>query len=278
MEEFINGIIAFFTSTGVLIAKVIALVIFGLLAIRLIMRLTRSTMLKNKKNPTTLKFLLAILNVGLYVVLFFAVASTAGISTTSFLAALSAVGLAISLALKDSLSNIANGLIIVSTKPFVEGDKIMVNGTEGIVKNIGLFNSKLLTADNSLVTLPNSILVSSTVTTVTANSTRRLDMLFNAAYGTDVEKVKDVLLKTAKAHKNVLDAPAPTARLNKQNDSALEFVLKVWVPRSSYADVYFDLMESMVTAFNENNIEVPFNQLDLNIKNPVLNILEEDKK
>lgn len=267
MEKYIEIINNFLETTGVMLVQVFAILVFGIIIIKVLMKFLRKALLKSSVENTLGSFVLSILNLVLYIVLVFIVADVVGISTTSFIAALSAIALAISLALQSSLSNLANGLIIVGTKPFVEGDFVEIASITGKIKSISMFNTKIVTLDNKVITVPNSEIVNSNVINHFERSTRRVDLTFSVAYGSDIKVVKRVIMGVIAKHKMILQAPEPFVRLMQQNSSSLDFVVRVWTSTVNYWDVYFDLNEQIYDAFNRSGLEIPFNQIDVHIKN-----------
>lgn len=265
MQEFLNDLKTFVTTTGVDIANTVTVFVLGLLAVRIIIYLANRLLLKGNKDKTVIKFGLSIFRVGLYLLWLLGVATAAGISTQNFVTVLSAIVLAVGLALKDSLSNLANGFIVVGTKPFVEGDYVSVNGVEGTVRAIGMFNTKLVATDNKVITVPNSQIIGNEVINFSTSSTRRLNLTFSISYDDDVEKAKKILTDIASRHEKVLSDPAPMARLMTQNQSSLDLVLRAWVPTSCYWDAYFDITESVLQDFKACGINIPYPQMDVHI-------------
>lgn len=252
-----DGFETFFETVGVQIIECLAIFVLGVFIIRIIKHFLKKSTLKSSR-PTLANFLISCLNVFLYIILFYIIFSILGISTASFIAAISAAGLAIALSLKDSLGNLASGVLIVTTKPFVEGDYILVKGVEGTVKFVKMFTTTILTIDNKEIVIPNSAIISNEVTNFSARSTRRIDLDVYVAYGSDIDEVKKVLLDVMNKHPNISKNPEPFARLNKYGESSLEFRIKAWVSSSKYWDTYYDLMELFSKALAENNIKVPF--------------------
>lgn len=252
-----DGFETFFETVGVQIIECLAIFVLGVFIIRIIKHFLKKSTLKSSI-PTLANFLISCLNVFLYIILFYIIFSILGISTASFIAAISAAGLAIALSLKDSLGNLASGVLIVTTKPFVEGDYILVKGVEGTVKFVKMFTTTILTIDNKEIVIPNSAIISNEVTNFSARSTRRIDLDVYVAYGSDIDEVKKVLLDVMNKHPNISKNPEPFARLNKYGESSLEFRIKAWVSSSKYWDTYYDLMELFSKALAENNIKVPF--------------------
>ena len=252
----------FFETVGIQIIQCLAVFVVGVIVIRIVKTaIKRAT--KDSNNPTLVGFFISCLNVFLYLVIFYIIFSILGISTASFIAALSAAGLAIALSLKDSLSNLANGVLIVSTKPFVEGDYVLIGSVEGTVKSVKMFTTKIVTIDNKEITIPNSKVISGEIVNYSARTTRRVDLDVYVSYDSDIEKVKKVLIDVMKKNKLVAKSPAPFARLNKYGDSCLEFRIKAWTSTDTYWDCYYDLMEEFIKALEENHIKVPYDSMEI---------------
>ena len=266
-----NWIKDFFVKNWQTIIIFFVVLIFGIILIKIILTVLDRAFKKSKHiNSTARHFFLGLLKALLYIVYIIALLSLLGIPTTSVIALLSAFALAISLALQDTMSNLASGVVLIFTKPFTEGDYIeLKDGTAGTVTRITMFNTKLRTPSNQVVTIPNKTVVDANVTNYSVEETRRLDITLSVAYGTDIDKVKEVGLLVANAHEKVLKDPEPMTRLNMHGASSLDFILRVWVKRDDYWGVYFDLKEQVVKAFNASGIEIPFNQLDVHVKEDV---------
>lgn len=260
-----DGFIAFFETKGVIIAQFIALLIFGLIFIRIFDKAAKKIMLKVALERSLATFIVALLNLLLYFALIIGLFSLLGFSTASFVAIFSAFALALSLALKDSLSNIANGVIIAVSKPFKAGDYINVSGIDGIVKKMGIFFTQIVTFDNRVITLPNSQIMSNTITNFTARVTRRTDVIVSVAYGSDVDKVKGVIAEVVNSNPLIHKIPEPVIRLEALKDSSVDYLVRVWADAGNLFTVYYELLESLYRALNANNITIPFNQLDVHI-------------
>ncbi|MDD7093030.1 MAG: mechanosensitive ion channel family protein [Eubacteriales bacterium] len=267
MDAFNELLFKFFTGTGITIARTVAIFIFGLLAVKLIMLIANKIAVRAKIEKTVSSFILSVINVLLYFALLLFTGKSAGISTASFVALISAAGLAISLALKDSLSNLANGFIILGSKPFVVGDYVAVNGVEGTVKSIGFFNTKLVSYDNIMITLPNSSLIGSSVTNYTANPTRRVTVSLKFSYDVDTDKVGEIMTEVGKSFKEVLTSPAPNAVVDSFTDSAVVMTLRLWTPTEMYWDVLFKVNEKLVSELQKSGIDVSMNKLDVKLVN-----------
>lgn len=265
-----NAVVEWFTVNGgwQFILKIVLTIVVGLLLVKILLTITKKIVDKSKLKGQKLagKFIYNIAKVALLIIYFIVVLTVIGVDTSSLVAVLAASSLAVSLAMQSIMSNFASGMIIVGSKPFEEGDYISVGDYSGTVTNITLHSTTLLTPDNKKVVIPNSDISGGTVVNYSCMPTRRLDLTFTAAYGTDVEKVKKVLTKVLDEHPKVLHEQGYTVRLNEQNDSAISFVCRSYVNNADYWDVYYDLQEQAIKAFEKAKIEIPFNQLDVNIK------------
>ena len=202
----------------------------------------------------------------LAIVLGVTVVAILGVPMASVIAVLGSAGAAIALAIQGTLGNLASGIMIVVLRPFRAGDFIEVGGNLGTVLEVGLFSTRVRTPDNRHVVIPNSTLTSSTIINYSSEETRRVDMVASAAYGTDIEKVKAVILAYAESDGQILKDPAPTVRMKDMNTSSIDFTVRVWVKNKDYWDVSFNLSENIYNEFKKNGIEIPFNQLDVHVK------------
>ncbi len=250
------------------LVRIALTVIIGFLIVKLILSIINKIVARSKLKDQKLagRFIYNIAKVALLVIYFIAVLTVLGIDTSSLVAVLAASSLAVSLALQSIMTNFASGMIIVGNKPFKEGDYISVGDYSGTVTNITLHSTTLVTPDNKVVILPNSDISGGTVVNYSAMPERRLDLEFTVAYGTNVEKVKKVLTKVLEEHPLVLHDKDYNVRLSAEDASALRFICRCWVKNEDYWTVNFDLHENVVAAFKKANIEIPFNQLDVNIK------------
>ena len=250
------------------LVRIALTVIIGFLIVKLILSIINKIVARSKLKDQKLagRFIYNIAKVALLVIYFIAVLTVLGIDTSSLVAVLAASSLAVSLALQSIMTNFASGMIIVGNKPFKEGDYISVGDYSGTVTNITLHSTTLVTPDNKVVIIPNSDISGGTVVNYSAMPERRLDLEFTVAYGTNVEKVKKVLTKVLEEHPLVLHDRDYNVRLSAEDASALRFICRCWVKNEDYWTVNFDLHENVVAAFKKANIEIPFNQLDVNIK------------
>lgn len=267
-EEFLNNLVAFATSFALKLVGALLVLIIGRLVIKWVMKLIRNSKLAKNADSTVARFLTNVLNIILHVILVISVIGILGVPVTSVITLLASAGVAIGLALQGALSNLAGGIMILIFRPFRLDDYVEAGDFSGTVKDIGIFYTILNTPDNRIVTIPNGTIMSKEVVNYSVNDTRRVDFTFSVAYGTDVARVRSILVEEASKHELVHKDPAPFARLSKQNESSLDFTLRVWTDRADYWTVNFDLLEAINNRFVAENIEVPFNQLDVHIAQP----------
>lgn len=219
----------------------------------------------NKKgvDPTLAPFVSTMIQLSLKIALLLSLASHYGIKTTSFIAILGAAGLAIGMALKDSLSHFASGIILLWYRPFRVGDYIEGAGTGGTVKEIQLFSTILLTPDNKTIIIPNGSLLNGTMTNYSTQARRRVDITFGVAYSDDFEKAKKEILTLLQNDERVLKDPAPLVRVISLGDNSVNIVSRSWVEKADYWNVYFDLMEGVKKRFDEVGLNFPFPQREV---------------
>ena len=188
-----------------------------------------------------------------------------GIDTTSFLAILGAAGLAIGLALKDSLSNFASGVMIIMFKPYKIGDVVTAGGVTGKVIDIHLFNTEFTTPDNQKILVPNGAITAASITNINAHDTRRIDLVVGIGYDDDIKKAKNILADIANENEKILKDPAVTIAVSELADSSVNFVVRPWVNTPDYWDVKFDLTETIKNRFDEEGISIPYPQTDVHL-------------
>lgn len=245
-----------------------AVVVFvGIYLVKLVIKLMEKANKISNLDVGVKRFLLNAVKVLCYVVIVIVAAGIIGIPAASFITVLGSAGVAIGLALQGSLSNIAGSILILINKPFVIGDYIDANGVSGTVDDIGFFYTTLTTPDNKKITVPNGALSNSNIVNYSAKDIRRVDFTFSVAYDSDIELVKKLLIKAAVTHPLVLKDPIPFVGLVTHGDSALQFTLRTWVNNADYWTVNFDLNETVKAEFDANGVEIPYNQLDVHVKN-----------
>ncbi len=266
MDQFVNWLIAVLQDVGLKLLASLVVFIVGRFLIKFLIKTLRNGKLGKKLEPTAAHFLLNFISIALYVILIVTIVGIMGVPMASVVAAIASAGVAIGLALQGSLSNLAGGIMILLFHPFRVDHFIEAAGFSGTVKDIDIFYTVLHTPDNKVVTIPNGTIMASSIINYSINDTRRVDLVFSVAYGTDAEKVKAILLEEADKHEKALKDPAPFCRLTKQAESSLDFTLRVWANKEDFWQVNFDLLESIHARFAKENIEIPFNQIDVHMK------------
>lgn len=214
---------------------------------------------------TLTTFLQGIVYYALLAAVIIAAAGQLGIKTTSFLAILGAASLAIGLALKDSLANFSSGVMLILFRPFKVGDVVTVGGETGKVQAVSVFSTILNTGDNQKKIIPNGAISNSTITNVTANPTRRIDMVIGIGYDDDIREAKETLEEILTNHPMVLKSPAPTIAVSELGASSVDLVVRPWVKTDDYWDALFELTEEIKLTFDEKSISFPFPQQDVHM-------------
>lgn len=248
------------------ISFIMALLIFfiGKWIVNKIVRILGKVLRKiNGIDLTLVKFLENITYYALITVVIIAALNKLGIATTSFLAILGAAGLAIGLALKDSLGNFASGVMIVIFKPFKVGDNVIAGGVTGTVTEVSIFNTVFLTADNQKIIVPNSKITSSSITNVNAKDTRRIDIIIGISYEDNIKQAKEVLEKVVKENDRVLKDKSIAIAVAELADSSVNISVNVWVKSSDYGSVKSELLENIKVTFDEFGISIPYPKQDV---------------
>ena len=265
IEKYIETLTYWVTTYSVKIIAALLILVIGKWLARRITNLIARLMEKNKVDITLVRFLESILYYTFMVMIVIAAAGQLGINTTSFLTIVGAAGLAIGLALKDSLSNFASGVMLVLFRPYRVNDYVNIGGVAGNVISISLFTTELNTVDNQKVIVPNASITSNVITNVTANPTRRVDLVIGIGYGDDIKKAKEVIKGVLSEEKRILSVPAPVIAVSELAESSVNFVVRPWVKTGDYWDVYFALHENIKLALDANGISIPFPQRDIHM-------------
>jgi len=220
---------------------------------------------KTKADQTLIPFIYNLLSWGLKLLLFISVASMLGIATTSFIAILGAAGLAVGLALQGSLANFAGGVLILIFKPYNVGDLVEAQGHLGVVKEVQIFNTILLSPDNKRIIVPNGAVSNGSIVNYSVEGLLRVDMVIGIAYESDITKAKEVLRKCLADHVLVLEEPPATVAVSALADSSVNFVVRPWAKASDYWRVYFDITEAAKVNLEASGITIPFPQRDVHL-------------
>lgn len=227
--------------------------------------ITRRAMTKGNMDETLARFLSKLVYYALLAAVVIAAADQMGIKTTSFVAIFGAAGLAIGLALKDSLSNFASGVMLILFGPFKVGDVVTAGGVTGKVQQIDIFSTIIMTPDNQKIIVPNSAITSDVITNVNAEPTRRIDLVVGIGYNDDIREAKATLEQLVEADTRILTNPAPTIAVSELADSSVNLIVRPWVVTQDYWDVRLDLTEKIKLTFDEKGISFPFPQQEVHM-------------
>ena len=265
MEKVIDKIWDFILDKGPHLLLAIVILVVGLMLIKWVEKLIKSILLKSRIDPTAHKLIVQIVSISLKVLVLLMTASQLGIDTASLVTLLGAVGLAISLAVKDSLGNLAGGFLVLFSKPFVKGDFIETNSVSGTVHNITLFYTTLKTPDNKKIFIPNGEISAAKIINYSAEETRRLDLIYSIGYNDDILQAKQILREIVEDTPLALKEPAPEFLVAEHGASAINLAVRIWVKTADYWALNFYMNEQVKLAFDKAGITIPYNQLDVTV-------------
>ncbi len=251
---------------GIKLVAAIVVLLLGRWVIKLIKKALTKVMTRRKMDPSLSSFLMSLVSVLLTFLLIIAIVGILGVNTSSLVALLASAGLAIGMALSGTLQNFAGGVMIMLFKPFKVGDFISAQGYEGVVNEIQIFNTHVLTPDNKEVILPNGSLSTGALTNFSKQGTRRVDWSFSIAYGDDYNKAKSLLLRLCDEDGRIQKTPAPFVELGKLNNSSVDITVRVWVDAADYWAVFFSMNEKVYKAFATEGLSIPFPQMDVHMR------------
>ncbi|MBO6228947.1 MAG: mechanosensitive ion channel [Ruminiclostridium sp.] len=247
----------------------IILLILGIFLSKLVVKLMGKAMDRSKLDLTINHFIRSMVKIILYVLLITVILTLLGVPTTSIITVIGTAGVAVGLALQNSLSNLAGGFLILIAKPFKVGSYISVSGVEGTVESINILYTKLRTLDNKAVFVPNGNASNAVLTNVTESDMRRVDNVFSISYDDDyrkaVESINKAIAKCSKIHTD--PDHKPFVRMCAHSASSIDIAVRVWCSTSDYWDVYFDVIEFVRAQFIEDGIEIPYQQVDVHMRN-----------
>lgn len=245
---------------------IVALLIYfvGKFIVKMLKKLLFNMMERRHMDPTIQSFLGSFVSILLNVLLIITVVSALGVNTTSFAALLASVGVAVGMALSGNLQNLAGGLIVLLFKPYRVGDFIEAQGVSGVVKEIQIFHTIILTPDNKQIHVPNGALSSGNITNYSTMPLRRVDLTIGVEYGEDIQKVRKVLLDLVSKDERILQDPAPFVGLVELADSSVNFTVRLWTKGENYWGVFFDTQENIYQEFGRQGIGFPYPHLTIN--------------
>lgn len=255
----------YLSNYGTKLLFVLCILVIGCVLIWLIGFLLKKILLKTKLDGATLSFCISIFKVLLFALLIVVCAAVLELSTSSLIVSLSTFAVAVGLALKDSFSNLANGILIICNHPFKRGDHISVAGVEGKVQSIKLLTVELITFDNVKVVLPNSSVLNNSLYNYTALNIRRITEKFGVAYGTDLDKAQELLKQAYLDNPLVLKSMGVTIFVSEYAASEIIFTVRCWVNNGDYWTVFYEMPRIGHDALMNNGIQIAFNQLDVHV-------------
>lgn len=259
INQILNHLLSIATSiAGKIILALVVYVVGSIIIKSLVNALTKNTKLSPKVDGSVKTFALSFVKIGLYVLLVISIISILGVPMASVITVLASAGIAVGLALQGALSNLAGGIMIMAFKPFKQGDYVDAAGASGIVNEVTLFYTTLLTWDNQKIIIPNGNLMNSNITNYSSEEYRRVDLAFSCAKSEAPAKIQEIMLSTMKKNAKVLSEPAaPFARIVGATNESMDFTVRAWVKSADYWDVYFDLTQSITEALGAAGVQAP---------------------
>ncbi|SDD94461.1 mechanosensitive ion channel family protein [Aquimonas voraii] len=256
------------TFWGLKISAALAIVLVGLWLARRLSNALRRLLERARVEGILANFFGNLAHAAVLVLVLITALDALGVPPTSLLAVMGAAGLAVGLAMKDSLSNIAAGVMLIVLRPFRTGDAVEIAGITGVVEQVRLFQTVLRSFQNHEITLPNGQITASPIINFTAKPQRRVDIPVGVDYGNDIRGAREVLLGFAKAHPSVLTEPAPDVVVDALADSSVNLVLRAWVNTPDFAQTRSDLLEAIHRGLPEAGYSIPFPQTDMHLHLP----------
>ncbi len=263
MENITNWLSENGTDWAIKIAIAIVIFIVGKIIARMLANLVKRALERGGTDAMLVGFLGNITYGVLLVAVVLAAVDTLGVNVTSLMAILGAAGLAVGLALKDSLGNFAAGVMIIIFRPFKIGDYVDAGGAAGTIDEIGLFATLMHTPDNKRIIVPNGAIIGGNITNVSALPTRRVDLVFGIGYEDNIGQARDIIMGLLTSDERVLQDPAPAVTVGELGDSSVNLNVRPWVNAEDYWGLYFDLLENVKIKFDEAGISIPYPQQDV---------------
>lgn len=267
-EVFLNNITNTAINLGGRILLALIILFVGTKVIKILLKLVKKAFERTDIEVSVEQFLYSLVRVALYVVLAFLVASNCGVDAASIVALLGSAGVAIGLALQGSLSNVAGGVLILLMRPFRVGDYIVdAAGNEGVVDEIQIIYTKLRTGDNKIIVLPNGNLANNSITNVTTSKSRRCDIIVGVSYDADIKKAKNVIMEVLQNDVDTLKDMDMVVFVNELADSSINLGVRCWFATDNYFPGLWRLNEEIKYALDNANINIPYPQMDVHVKN-----------
>lgn len=248
---------------SLIIAVIIAFI--GFVLIKYLLRLLGHGLRRSSMDNIAAGFIRSVIRIMLYVLLAVIVLSVLNVPMNSIVAVIASAGVAVGLALKDSLSNLAGGFILLFAKPVKQGDTVQIEGTIGKVEQIDILYTKIVTPDNTVAFIPNGKVTTAKIVNYTEKETRRVEMTLGIAYESDLDTARKVVLDVVQRHPLTMAEPAAEILVQNHGMDAVELLLRVWCKSTDYWTVYYDLMEQTKQAFDSNAIEIPYHKVEVHL-------------
>ncbi len=248
------------------IISAIVFLAIGMVAIKVLLKLIYNILDKTKMDKTATGFIKSAVRIVLYILLGIIVLSILNVPMTSIVTIVGTMGVTIGLALKDSLSNVSGGFIILLNRPFKVGDYVETAGVSGTVEQIGIFYTTIVTNDNKTAHVPNGTITNCNIVNYSQKELRRLDLEYTISYDSDFQKARDIIYNVVINNSKVLQDKDIVIRMGRQDASSIVIFVKVWTTHDDYWDLNYDLNEAIKLKFDEVGIEIPFTQLDIHLK------------
>ena len=266
-QAFLNTVVGWATTAGVKIIVALIVMFISFKIINVIGRKIDKTAEKKKADKTIMRTLAYIFKLGMKILVVICLVGYVGIDTSALTALVASLGVCVGLAVNGAVSNLAGGVLIILTRPFRIDDYIEAEGYSGTVEEIHITNTVLRTPDNKVIYIPNGPLSTGSIVNYSLKDTRRVDEVFSVSYSADFNKAKAILAELYENHPLVLKDPAPFIRVSEHAASSINITVRVWVNSADYWTVKFDMLEAVKEKFDLEGIEIPFNQMDVHIKN-----------
>lgn len=270
-KEVLNNVLSnviHWTATGGVRLIIAFLIMF--ISFKIVNRISKKILAagdKGRLDKTLAKTFAYVFKIGAKCIIAVCLVGFVGIDTSGIAAVLVSLGACVGLALNGTLSNLAGGILLIITRPFKVDDFIEAQGYSGTVEEIHITNTQICTPDNKVVYIPNGALSTGTILNYSVKDIRRVDFTFSIAYSNDFEKAKKIVMDVFSSHEMILDDPEPMVRVSEHGASSINIVARAWAKNGDYWTVKFDILEAVKAAFDKEGIEIPFNQLDVHVKN-----------
>ena len=267
MEQILKDLTALIVPVAKDLLAAVLVFFIGFKVVNSISKRIRSGRILKNVDPSAASFIASFLSIALKIIIIVTIVAILGVPMSSVVALVASAGVAIGLAVQGALSNLVGGIMILFFRPFRVGDYIDAENASGTVRDISVFYTVLATPDNKVITVPNGTLTNSVITNYSVEENRRIDIAFSADYKHDSDEVKATMLAVASACQKVLKDPAPAAIMSECGDNGITYTLRIWCKNADYWTVREELVSGVRKAFRTANIEIPYPQVDVHIKN-----------